>query len=264
MTYRALVMGQFTVPAADGYLPFSNNSTKGFADAISRSSIDGNRYEVTRIAGSPSPGAIRSAISRLSYQADENDVTVIFFLTHGTNTGKEGYVMQTNSGVQIQPIDMINAVKEISGDVVFVLCTCHSGRILSTSGAQALAQAGGNYIGRNGKGRLSILCSSTSTNSSYSRINDEKLSYDFYTRSVTRGLGWDMLNDVAANTLLADTNGDGKVTVSEFAAYSRSATQRGISAFLQQNGKADFSGHAAQFPSWQIAKGHEDLVIFQR
>ena len=264
VTYRALIMGQFTVPATDGYLPFSNNSTKGFTDAISRSTIDGNRYEVTRIAGSPSPGAIRNAISRLSNQADENDVTVIFFLTHGTNTGSEGYQMQTNSRVIIESIDMINALKEISGHVVFVLCTCHSGRILSTSGAKALVAAGGNYVGKNGKGRLSILCSSTSTNSSYYRVNDEKLSYDFYTRSVTLGLGWDMLGDSATNTLLADKNGDNKVTVSELAAYSRGATQRGISAFIQQYGKDDFSGHAAQFPAWQIASGDEDLVIFQR
>ncbi len=264
VTYRALIMGQFTVPAVDGYLPFSNNGTKGFTDAISRSSIDGNRYQVTRIPGSPTPAAIRSAISRMADQADENDVTVIFFLTHGNNDGNEGYVMKTNSGVVIESLDMINALKEISGEVVFVLCTCHSGRILFTSGANSLKNAGGSYVGRNGKGRLSILCSSTSTNSSFYNTNDEKLSYDFYSYAVTRGLGWDMLNDYATGSLLADANGDGKVTVSELASYSRGATQRAISSFLQLNGTANFSGHAAQFPSWQIAEGHEDLVIFEK
>lgn len=264
VTYRALVMGQFTVPATDGYLPFANNGTKGMADAFSRSSIDGNRYQITRIAGSPTPGAIRSAISRLAGQADENDVTVVFFLTHGTNAGNEGYVMQTNSGIAIESLDMINALKEISGNVVFILCTCHSGRILFTSGAKALKNAGGSYEGRNGKGHLSILCSSTSTNSSFYRINNEMLSYDFYTYSVTRGLGWDMLNDYALGTLHADANGDGKITVSELASYSRGATQRAISSFIQLNGTADFSGHAAQFPSWQIAAGHDDLVIFEK
>ncbi len=264
VTYRALIMGQFTVPATDGYLPFANNGTKGFADAISRSSIDGNRYQVTRILGSPTPGAIRSAISRMASQADENDVTVIFFLTHGTNDGNEGYVMRTNSGIDIESLDMINALKEISGNVVFVLCTCHSGRILFTSGANALKSAGGSYEGRNGKGHLSILCSSTSTNSSFYNINDEKISYDFYTYSVTRGLGWDMLNDCAIGSMLADANGDGKITVSELASYSRGATQRAISSFIQLNGTANFSGHAAQFPSWQIAEGHEDLVIFEK
>lgn len=264
VTYRALIMGQFTVPAADGYLPFSNNGTKGFTDAISRSSIDGNRYQVTRIPGSPTPGAIRSAISRMADQADENDVTVIFFLTHGNNDGNEGYVMKTNSGVVIESLDMINALKEISGDVVFVLCTCHSGRILFTSGANTLKNAGGSYVGRNGKGRLSILCSSTSTNSSFYNINDEKLSYDFYSYAVTRGLGWDMLSDCAIGSMAADANGDGKVTVSELASYSRGATQRAISSFIQLNGTANFSGHAAQFPSWQIASGHENLVIFEK
>lgn len=263
-TYRALIMGQFTVPAVDGYLPFANNGTKGFTDAISRSAIDGNRYQVTRIPGSPTPGAIRSAISHMADQADENDVTVIFFLTHGNNDGNEGYVMKTNSGVVIESLDMINALKEISGDVVFVLCTCHSGRILFTSGAKALMSAGGSYIGRNGKGRLSILCSSTSTNSSFFNTNDEKLSYDFYSYAVTRGLGWDMLNDYALASPLADANGDGKVTVSELASYSRGATQRAISSFIQLNGTTDFSGHPSQFPSWQIALGHEDLVLFEK
>jgi len=264
VTYRALVMGQFTVPASEGYLPFANNGTKGFTDAISRSSIDGNRYQVTRILGSPTPGAIRNAISRMADQADENDVTVIFFLTHGSNDGNEGYVMRTNSGVDIESLDMINALKEISGNVVFVLCTCHSGRILFTSGANALKSAGGSYEGRNGRGHLSILCSSTSTNSSFYNINDEKISYDFYTYSVTRGFGWDMLNDCAIGSLLADANGDGKITVSELASYSRGATQRAISSFIQLNGTSSFSGHAAQFPSWQIAEGHEDLVIFEK
>ena len=172
--------------------------------------------------------------------------------------------MQTNSGIAIESLDMINALKEISGNVVFILCTCHSGRILFTSGAKALKNAGGSYEGRNGKGHLSILCSSTSTNSSFYRINNEMLSYDFYTYSVTRGLGWDMLNDYALGTLHADANGDGKITVSELASYSRGATQRAISSFIQLNGTADFSGHAAQFPSWQIAAGHDDLVIFEK
>jgi hypothetical protein len=147
---------------------------------------------------------------------------------------------------------------------VFVLCTCHSGRILFTSGAKALKNAGGSYVGRNGKGRLSILCSSTSTNSSFYNTNDEKLSYDFYSYAVTRGLGWDMLKDYAFENPLADANGDGKVTVSELASYSRGATQRAISSFIQLNGTAGFAGHPSQFPSRQIALGHEDLVIFEK
>mgnify|MGYP003490428179 CR=1 FL=1 len=61
-----------------------------------------------------------------------------------------------------------------------------------------------------------------------------------------------------------DVDGDGKITVSELAAYSRGATQRAISSFLQQNGTSEFSGHPSQFPSWQIARGDEDLVIFER
>ena len=135
-----------------------------------------------------------------------------------------------------------------------------------SDGMQSHGSGGCNKrnVGRNGKGRLSILCSSTSTNSSFYNINDEKLSYDFYSYAVTRGLGWDMLSDCAIGSMAADANGDGKVTVSELASYSRGATQRGISAFIQQYGKDDFSGHAAQFPAWQIASGDEDLVIFQR
>ena len=159
---------------------------------------------------------------------------------------------------------MITTLKGISGHVVFILCTCNSGRILESSAGSALYASGGVYQGKNGEGRLSILCASTNTLSSYYRVMDESASYDFYTYAVTRGLGWNMLTDGSVGSPLADKNGDGKVTVSELASFTRGDTQRALSAFIQKYGTADFSGSEYQFPRWKIADGDDDLVIFAK
>jgi len=191
-------------------------------------------------------------------------VTVIFYLTHGNYSAQTGYLMQSSTGSAITPQQMITTLKGISGHVVFILCTCNSGRIFESSIGSALYASGGVYQGKNGEGRLSILCASTNTLSSYYRVMDESASYDFYSYAVTRGLGWNMLTDGSVGSPLADKNGDGKVTVSELASFTRGDTQRAISAFIQKYGTADFAGSEYQFPRWKIADGDDDLVIFAK
>ena len=261
-TYRALVVGQFAVPGEEGFLPFSTNSTKGVSDALKRSVIDGNKYSVRLMANNPTPTAFRSALSLLSSQADSNDVTVVFLLTHGSHNATNGYFMETSSGTNIQSGALLDALTEISGDVVLVLCTCHSGRILSNSKVQAVMSEGGRYTGKNGQGRLSILCSSTDTISSYYKIENTSASYDFFTYAFLRALGWDMLKDSSLGSPLADSNGDGLVTLSELSKYSRTHTQRAISTFIQMNGTSQFSGNQRQYPSWWFGSGAGELVLF--
>ncbi|MBQ3079105.1 MAG: Ig-like domain-containing protein [Clostridia bacterium] len=260
-TYRALSVGQFAVTGETGFLPFSVNSTKGVADAFRQSVIDGNRYSVRHLPNNPSPSAFRSALSTLASQADSNDVTVVFFLTHGAYANNS-YYAETSSGQKIMPQELINALKEISGDVVLILCTCQSGRILSSSAVTTLMSAGGTYTGNNGSGRLSILCSSTNTISSYYNTSDTYASYDFFSLALTKALGWDMLGDTSLGSLPADTNGDHRITLSELSRYSRTNTQRLISAFIQMHGTSQFSGHTSQYPSWSFASGAGDLVLF--
>ncbi len=266
VTYRALVVGQYSQSIEEHYLPFSTNGTKGVRDAMGRSIIDGNRYDVKWMGKNPTITEFAKALTDLSKVADENDVTVIYLLTHGgysTTTGgvRKDYIMMTSTGASIKPSDMMLALKTISGHVVFVLCTCNSGGILDEDAVGALMSGGGSYIGRNGPGRLSILCSSSETRSSYYNVPNEDISRDFFTYAYTRGLGWDMIRDGELDKHYADTNGDGFITLGELSKYSRITTQREVSAFMQRQ-TGPFYGHERQFPSWWFASGEDDLVLF--
>ncbi|MBR5752385.1 MAG: Ig-like domain-containing protein [Clostridia bacterium] len=261
--YRALIMGQFTVSGAEGYLPFSTNGTQGVYDSFSRSVLDGAAYRIKFMPASPSLESFRSAIRQLASQADEDDVTVIYALTHGSYTPAGGYYLAFSGGNAYYADTLINDVTAISGHVVLVLCTCHSGRVFSCQALQNVMAAGGAYTGTNGPGRLSVICSSTDTRSSYYNTANTRESYDFFTKAFTRALGWDMIADSAVS-VAADAGGDGKVTLSELYAYCSVQTQNLIARFLQLNGTAHFSGNQNQYPSRFIASGDEDLAILER
>jgi len=263
VVYRALVMGQYGSIGCTGYVPFSINGTRAVYDALKQSRIDGNGYSVRFMPNSPSLDSFRSAVLDIASVADEDDVTVIFILTHGHYTSADGYWFSTHNGEKMKGDALIKGIENISGHVVLVLCTCHSGRILEGSAVKELKATGGSYSGQNGPGRLSIICSSSDTKSSYYDIPNPTESYDFFTRAFTDGLGWNMLSD-SARALSADSDQDHMVTVSEIANYSRQRTQYLISSFIQLNGTFEFNGDQKQYPSRYIADGEDSLVIFER
>ena len=261
VTYRVLTIAEYDVSGSNDFLPFSGNCTQGVRDAFSRSVLDGSRYSV-RSASNPTPDGIRSAIGSLAAQADANDVTVIYLLTHGSGSSTYTYAMGTSCGEKFYGANLLSCVKGISGHVVLVLCTCHSGRMLNVPSVSTLMNAGGRYAGTNGPGVLSILCSSTDTKSCYYDVNDVSASYDFYSRAFARALGWDLIADRTMGAPKADRNGDGLVTLGELAPYLRSNTQRDISSFIQLNGAARLNGNINQYPTWRFGSGEEELVIF--
>ena len=241
VTYRALVAGEYSSPSTKGFLPFSVNGTTGVKDALLRSSVGGSRYSVNLMSASPTPTSFRAAIRQLASATDSNDVTVIFFLTHGNYNATSGYMMGTSSGTTIYGTDLFSAVREISGHVVLILCTCHSGRFLSAPAVTTLMNAGGHYIGQNGAGTLSVLCSATDTKSCYYDTPDTSASYDFYTYALTQALGWDMIADGELGTLPADANGDGNIDARD------ALMMRRYSVGLTREGEINFDAADANF-----------------
>lgn len=264
--YRALVMGQWTNSKQNGYLPFSKNSTRGVVDALNHSHVDGAAYSVTYNGSSPSLSSFRSAINTLANAAQPDDVTFIYILSHGSNSAAYGGYNFTfsSSGDRMNAETLIGGVSQISGHVVLVLCTCHSGRVYASSSKLGTIMAnGGSYNGKNGAGRLSIITSATDTLSTYYNVANESVSYDFFSKAFTRGLGWDMIADVPCS-LAADSNGDGKVSVREIASYSATQTQNLISAYVQQYGTDKLHGNLSQYPTHFYAQGDADLIIIER
>ncbi|MBR7041159.1 MAG: Ig-like domain-containing protein [Clostridia bacterium] len=263
--YRALVMGQWTNSKQNGYLPFSKNGTRGVVDALNHSHVDGAAYSVTYMGSSPSIASFRSAVSALANAAQPDDVTFIYILSHGTYSAANGGYNFSFSGTgdRMTGDTLISGVSQISGHVVLVMCTCHSGRIYLSPRLSAIMANGGSYNGKNGAGRLSIITSATDTLSTYYNVANESVSYDFFSKAFTRGLGWDMIADVACS-LAADSNGDGKVSVREIAAYSATQTQNLISAYVQQYGTDKLHGNLSQYPTHYYAQGDADLIIIER
>ena len=261
--YRAFVMGQFTVPGSRGYLPFSLNSTRGVFDALGVSTIDGASYSVKYLPANPSVESIRSSISGIANLADEDDVTVIFLLSHGTYSEAKGYYMQFPNGSEYKANTIIGDVTQISGHVVLVVCSCHSGRILQCSALGTIRANGGAYTGRNGEGHLSVICSSTDTKSTYYNVTDTTQAYDFYTKAFTAALGWDMISDSQAS-IKADADGDGRVSIGELSAWAKVKTQTYISSYIQLHGTNLFYGDQNQYPSSYIPESEAELAIFGR
>lgn len=250
-TYRALIAGRFGNAEADGakYLPFSVRSTQDVRGALSRSAIEGQAYDsIQMLPNNASNSAWKSALTQLAAQADADDVTVIFLLSHGSIDASKGYYLHGAGGEsRIYGSELMPVIRKIPGHVVLIVCSCHSGGILKFYGGASV-------------GKVSVLCSTVGAiKSSYYDTPEPGKSYDFFTRALVRGLGWG-----AAGTLPADANGDGLVTLSEIASYTRTATQRDIAAFIQRNGTAQFNGDQSQFPTWRFASGEGDLVIFGR
>ena len=261
--YRALIMAEFTVPGGQGFLPFSQNSTRGVYDALRLSTIDGAGYGIRYLSANPTIETLRSAFGALAAEADEDDVTLIYLLTHGSHTDANGYFMQFANGGEFYANALLADIKNISGHVVLILCTCHSGRALQSSALSALRTNGGTYTGLNGQGHLSILCSSTDTRSTYHNVSDQTQAYDFFSKGFNRALGWDMIHDVRT-AMLADKNGDGQITVSELFVCAKSQTPNLISAYVQILGTAHLAGDPNQYPSYYIADGEGSLVVYER
>ena len=261
--YRAFIMGQFTVPGSKGYLPFSLNSTRAVYDALGQSTLDAAGYSFKFMPASPTIENVRAGIKSLAQLTDEDDVTVVYLLAHGSYYENKGYYMQFSNGTEYYANTILNDVKQLSGHVLLVFDSCHSGRALQCSEVSKLRASGGTYQGLNGKGHLSIICGSTDTKSTYYDVNDPVKAYDFFTKAFAQGLGWNMQTDTRMSAM-ADINGDGQVTVTELFNFARPQTQKLISAYIQLHGKTNFVGDPNQYPSCYIAPGEENLVIWGR
>ena len=261
--YRALIMGQFTVPGSRGYLPFSLNCTRGVYDALSQSTIDASGYSIRFIPENPSIESVRTALRGIAEQTDEDDITVVYLLTHGSYSENLGYYMQFANGTEYYANTILTDVEKLSGHVVLVLIGCHSGRALQCSEVAKLRASGGVYTGLNGTGHLSIICSSTDTTSTYYDVTNTSQAYDFFSKAFTQALGWDLIADCRMS-VLADSDHDRGVTLTELFDFVRPRTQSLISSYIQLHGTANFHGNPLQYPSCFIAGGEEDLLLFRR
>jgi len=267
--YRALVISQYTGSKVTGYLPFSTNSTNGIIDALSLSDLEGSRYSVTYKKDFTTPGQVVSCINSTFADTREGDVSVIYIITHGNlNNGEFRWHLKGSGSksVWLYPSEVMGALANIRGDVVLVVLSCYSGGDVEQEGTlqnmiRDLDNGGG--IGTS----YSVICSTDgSTRSSYVDTT-AAYSYDFFTYGLCMSLGWDMTTSTEA-AVSADTNGDGYITLKEFAKATQVFTKEECERFVDEYGTSGYWGpkdtEKTQNVQYYLSGKANDLKVFSK
>ena len=191
-------------------------------NAFKEQKIDGKTFEAVEMNTDLTKKEISSKIQSFFENTDDDDVSYIFINAHGGSDGcialpTDGYIYGSDVRTLLD--------KYVRGEVVFIIESCHAGNIIGRSLAEdSFAE---NFIS-NFKAvesdsrraelaaeRFHVLCSSKMTELSWTWTN----SIGFASKYWSLGLGWDGLAKVSGD-LLADANGDSKVTLQELYAYS--------------------------------------------
>ena len=227
--YRALIIAEFNRSGASNDLKFANNNVTTVNNALSRAQIDGEGYaSIRKMYNNPSKASIQSAITTGFADADEDDVSVIYIVAHGYNKSAQGgyhfglpKYSASNPSSYVRASELMGWLRQIPGNVVLILDSCHSGGFISQN-TGALSSAGNIAVitaqAAGKRGCYYIAKSDVSKSNSSSAISASTV--EMMTYALCYGLGVQQLNTSVA--LQADSNGDNVVTISECFDYTSS------------------------------------------
>lgn len=207
---RALVMGEVStsaVPIGDvNNMDSLNKSSKYF----------GKKFYSSEKFVNKTKSQILNKIQTTFADTTDNDVSYLYFTCHG---GDGGTLYLEPHKMTFTPAELRDVIDTyIKGKVVIMIDSCHAGGSIQKSAdfAQAFIQAfeGTEKSGELENSRFAVLCSSRKDESSQGGAT-----ISLATKYWTKGAGWDYSSGSSAS-LLADRNGDNKVTLDELCVYS--------------------------------------------
>ena len=219
--YRALIVGSYNNSGAANDLPFSGGNMGNVYSALSKSNVDGERYTITS-ASNPSKASLRSLVTGTFRGAAENDVSVIYIVSHGyyqaTANGYYGYYFslapeysKDDPDTYVTGGELMSWLSGIPGNVVLILDSCRSGGFIADCAGRISAA-----------GNISVLTAQTfDQNAGFYQGSSAATTVEFLTYAFCRGLGVDQLWGTLGS-MYADDNADGRVTVAEAFSYAKS------------------------------------------
>ena len=264
--YRVLVAGEYTNSKKSGYLNFAANGLAGVSSAFDLANIYGDRYEMLQL-NNPKKGTLLGNIEAFFAEADKDDISVLYLLSHGTIVNGQYRWLIEGSREYITEADLTGVLEHIEGKVVLVMVSCRSGQYLEeyvTSGAVAslkgvLTTMNGS---RPGSEHINVITSNTNElRGAYTDATKDQ-SFDFFSRVFNEALGWDQLNQKPYEKVFSDTNGDGKVTLEELVNYIDSHYQKSVYDYVDKYGEDSIEKNKDQQIEYYLTD--PDLVIYAR
>ncbi len=272
--YRALIISEYDKNAGGNSLPFAQNNVSSLQRALALSSVDGERYE-TKMLKNPSKGELATAIGSYFKDANPEDVSVIYVVSHGHSEATTSNPKLFNFGVTdgsriysksdpssyVTSEDLMNYMRNIRGNVVLLLDACNSGQfIIDTSEQMAVW------------GNISVMTAQRAdVRASWFNGDSNATTIEFFTYALCYGLGFEML-ETTLSSMPADNNPtDNALTIDELFHYAYSKTIDTIaekrsaypSKVVVGGGSAPESGWYQQ-PQIYIGLGLGDTILSAR
>lgn len=230
--YRALLIGNI-YPGTRNYLPGCETDIQAMASMLR--TMNATMYDLT-IARNLSASGMLSAIGGAFAEATPYDVSLVYYTGHGDSTG--GRLVGTD-GSYLTFAQMRRALDAIPGKKIVILDSCYSGHAI---GKSLFAEV--SYDTLESVNDAVIAAFSSSASSAYSTrsaelaadayyvltaargaeqsaaTSESGVDYSAFTRCLLRGSGYDQITN-ELHSLLADTDGDGGVTLDEGYVYVR-------------------------------------------
>ena len=273
--YRALVIAEYNNSSDTGSnLPFAARNVSSFRAALESANVEGEEYEITSLVNNPTEAQIKNGIASTFADADANDVSVVYIVSHGYNVASRGgYHFGTPNWKTSDPTTYITSAElfswlsAIEGNVVLVLDSCKSGAFIDD--CRSKLDAAGN---------IAVMTAQVgSKNASYYVGKTASTQIEFMTFAFCKGIGYDLQNS-ALGAMAADSDNDGSVTVQEALTFAKSETTAQVNAKKSTFNASSKYGikvpgcyTSALFKSWggqkpviYVPSGMEDLVLFSR
>ncbi len=271
--YRALIIGEYNDSGSDRDLPFGENNLYTVRNTLRYSSVDGERYGITTAFNNPSKGSIRSLLMNSFVDADEDDVSLIYIMSHGyygaAANDYYGYYFsiapnydKNRPSTYITADELMLALRSIPGNVILVLDSCNSGGFIRDARSE-LADCG----------NIAVFTAQTyDKGASFYVGKSESSTVEFFTYALCYGLGVQQRSNYLDN-MPADVNDDGYVTVEEAFGYARKETKSLIAEKIDTYKKGSKTGFFvpggldddwSQNPQKFIPDEMEDMVFYGR
>lgn len=224
VVYRAVIIGEADYPGFSSDLWACGNDARAMRDMLKRTG-----YSTVSTVIDASEYSVRSQISRTFASADSNDVSFFYYTGHGAS---DGSLVTTDYG-SISPYRLASWLKQVPGNIVVMLDSCYSGRVIDKAMGAKAAKDGAELFNSNvitafNSAEAEVSKAGPMSNSKFKVLtacSQYELSWasqysSFFSASLVKGVGF-TYSGSRLSKAPADSNKDKRLTLKECYNYTK-------------------------------------------